>query len=71
MKEFENPPQQPQSTEEAVSAFLEGDNDAAVSYLRSNRDEIGEFCLQVRDTYQEHDTNTAFLQLAQLIDSLL
>lgn len=78
MEKFEHAPQEsqstekePQSTEEAVSCFLNGDNNAAVSYLRNNRDEIGEFCLQVRDAYQEHDTTTPFLELAQLIDSLL
>jgi len=42
-----------------------------VSFLRAHRDEIGEFCLQVRDTYQKHDTATPFLKLAQLINSLL
>jgi len=71
MEKFENAPQEPQSTEEAVSRFIDGDNDAAVSFLRNHRDEIGEFCLQVRDTYQKHDTATPFLKLAQLIDSLL
>jgi predicted transcriptional regulator len=71
MEKFERAPQEPQSTEEAVSRFLDGDNNAAVSFLRNHRDEIGDFCLQVRDTYQEHDTATPFLKLAELIDSLL
>ncbi|OGL97781.1 hypothetical protein A2332_02420 [Candidatus Uhrbacteria bacterium RIFOXYB2_FULL_41_18] len=68
---MEHAPQEPQSTEEAVSRFIEGDNRATVSFLRAHRDEIGEFCLQVRDTYQKHDTATPFLKLAQLINSLL
>jgi len=71
MEKFEHAPQEPQSTEEAVSRFLNGDGASAVFYLRSHRDEIGEFCLQIRDTYQKHDTATPFLKLAQLIDSLL
>ena len=71
MEKFERDPQEPQSTEEAVSRFLDGDNNAAVSFLRNHRDAIGEFCLQVRDTYQKHDTATPFLKLAELIDSLL
>ncbi len=71
MEKMEHAQQEPQSTEEAVSHFLDGDNSAAVSFLRAHRDEIGEFCLQVRDAYQKHDTATPFLKLAQLIDSLL
>ena len=71
MEKIEHTPEEPQSTKEAVSRFLDGDNNAAVSYLRNHHDEIGEFCLQVRDTYQTHDTATPFLKLAQLIDSLL
>ncbi|MBU1164887.1 hypothetical protein KKA15_05005 [Patescibacteria group bacterium] len=71
MEKFERAPQEPQSTEEAVSRFLDGDNNAAVSFLRNHRDEIGEFCLQIRDTYQKNDTATPFLELAKLIDSLL
>jgi len=71
MENLENAPQEPQSIEEAVSRFLDGDNSAAVSFLRAHKDEIVEFCLQIRDTYQKHDTATPFVKLAQLIKSLL
>jgi len=70
MEKFESAPREPQSTEEAVSRFLDGDNSAAVSFLRAHRDEIGEFCLQVRDSYQKQDA-APFLKLSQLIRSLL
>lgn len=71
MGKTEQAPQEPQSTEEAISRFINGDNNAAVSFLRAHRDETAEFCLQVRDTYQKHDTTTPFVKLAQLIESLL
>lgn len=71
MEKIESAPQEPQSIEEAVSRFLNRDNNAAVSFLRAHRKDIGEFCLQVRDAYQKSDTTSPFLNLAQLIDSLL
>jgi len=68
-KEFA--PKEPQSVEDAARRFLDGDTNAAVSFLRAHRDEVGEFCLQIRDKYGEHDKSTPFLELARLIDSLL
>ena len=60
--------------EDVVSHFINGDNgdmELTISYLRTHRDEIGEFCLQVRDTYLEKDRSTPFLKLSMLIDKLL
>ena len=71
MEKMERVLKEPQSTEEAVSRFLAGETSAAVSFLRAHKDEIGEFCLQVRDKYEKTDTATPFLELARLIESLL
>ncbi len=58
---------EPKSTKEAVSRFLDGDNDAIIPH----KDEIGEFCLQIRDSYTENDKTTPFLKLSMLIEELL
>lgn len=67
----EHGPQEPQSIEEAVRALIEGNEEAAIAYLRKNPDDTGEFCLQVRDSYSETDTSTPPLKLAGLIKKLL
>ena len=71
MEKIEYAPQEPKTIEEAVSLFIEGDNSAAISFLRSHKNEIGEFCLQVRDSYAESDKTTPFLKLSMLIEELL
>ena len=71
MEKIEHTPQEPKTTEEAVSLFLEGNNNAAISFLRTHRNEIGEFCLQIRDSYGENDKATPFLKLSMLIEELL
>ena len=71
MEPRESAPREPQSVQDAVSRLIGGDTEAAVAFLRANREEVAEFCLQVRDTYQESDTTTPFVQLALLIESLL
>jgi len=64
-------PNEQLALEVVVSRFIDGDDEIAISYLRGHRDEIGEFCLQVRDTYLEKDRSTPFLKLSMLIDKLL
>ncbi len=61
----------PKTVEEAVLCFQDGKNKEAIAYLRENRNDIGEFCLQVKECYLENDTITPFLRLAQLIEELL
>lgn len=69
-KEFA--PKEPQSVEDAARRFIEDyDTEAAATFLRANREDVGEFCLQVRDRYAERDRTTPFLELARLIQSLL
>lgn len=68
----EHAPQvEPASVEDAVSRFIEGDTQAAIAFLRKNREEVGEFCLQIRDRYSETDTATPFLEISKLIQALL
>ena len=62
---------EPQSVKEAATRFLEGDTDATVAYLRMNKDDVGEFCLQVRERYDSNDAKTPILRLAELIEFLL
>ena len=71
MEKTELAPQGPKTTEEAVSLFLEGNNRAAISFLRTHRDKVGEFCLQIQDSYSENDKATPLLKLSILIDELL
>ena len=65
-------PKEPQSVEDAVRRFMEDDNiEATTTFLRANRGEVAEFCLQVRDRYAESDRTTPFVELARLIETLL
>jgi len=61
----------PKSVEEAVQCFQDDKTEATIKYLRENRNDIGEFCLQVKECYSENDMSTPFLRLAELIDKLL
>ena len=61
----------PKNVEEAVKCFQDGKTKEAIMYLRENRNDISEFCLQIKDCYSEKDTTTPILKLAQLIDELL
>lgn len=67
----ESAPRGPQFIEEALSRFLDGETDAAVTYLRQHREEVSEFCLRVREQYAETDRATPILELARLIEALL
>lgn len=71
MKTFSESQPNPEAIIGAVKSFIEGDYASVVTFLRSNPDEIGEFCLQVRDTFPENDRTTPFLLLSGLIKSLL
>jgi len=61
----------PETVEEAVTRFQDDDSEAAISFLRDNKREVGEFCMQIRDKYADNDTATPFLRLAKLIEELL
>lgn len=61
----------PKNVEEAVQCFQDDNKKAAIEYLMENRNDIGEFCLKVKECYSENDSNTPFLRLADLIDELL
>jgi|GEM_PF-563923 len=61
----------PKSVEEAVKCFLDGKDDETISFLRNNKGEISEFCLQIRDSYGEDDKITPFMLIARLIERLL
>jgi hypothetical protein len=41
-----------------------------IKYLRENRQEISEFCLQIKDAYKETDRGTPFLMIAGLINEI-
>lgn len=61
----------PKTVEEAIKCFHDDNYEATINFLRNNRDEIGEFCLQIRDSYNEGDKSTPFLRLSMLIEKLL
>ena len=76
-----NPPRKIENTENAVSVFLENwarkeDRgkqmvNAVIEYLKENREEIGEFCLQIRDASDKNDKTTPFLVISALVRKLL
>jgi hypothetical protein len=61
----------PKTVEEAVKCFQDDNRKATIEFLRNNGDDVGEFCLQVRDHYAEKDSTTPFLKLSILIKDLL
>jgi hypothetical protein len=71
IEKFEKAPKEPQTTEHVVSQFINGNNEVAISFLKDNKNEIGEFCLQVRDAYGENDKSTPFLKLAEIINLII
>ena len=62
----------PQSVKEAVGLFVNGeyDENKVIEYLRANRGEVGEFCLQTYEAYRSGDT-TGIIRLGMIIDKLL
>jgi hypothetical protein len=72
METREFAPKEPQSVGEATRRFIEDEDiEAAIAFLRANREEVAEFCLQVRDRYAESDRTTPFVELTRLIQTLL
>lgn len=61
----------PKTVEDAVNSFLQEKYDDVINFLKNNREEIGEFCLQVKDSYGENDKSTPLLMMAVLIEKLL
>lgn len=61
----------PKNVKDAVNSFLQEKYDDVINFLRNNRGEIGEFCLQVKDSYGENDKSTPLLMMAVLIEKLL
>lgn len=67
----------PKTVEEAVKYFLEdiagskNNYENVINFLKNNPEEIGEFCLQIRDIYGEKDRSTALILVAILIEKLL
>ncbi|MFH1766901.1 MAG: hypothetical protein ABH826_02295 [Patescibacteria group bacterium] len=60
------------SVEEAVEQLVGKFNEAAaIKFLRSNKGDIPEFCLQVKDRYSENDSTTPILLLASIIEKLV
>jgi hypothetical protein len=62
----------PESVEEAVKLFVGGefDENDAINYLRANRGEVTEFCLQTFEKYQGGD-KSGIIKLGMIIDKLL
>jgi len=59
------------SVEDAVNLFIKGDDTACViNYLRLNRDDVVEFCMQVHETYRDGD-KSGIIKLGMLIKELL
>ena len=71
METREQAPQEAQSIEEAVSRLLDGNQNAAIEFLRANPDDVSEFCLQVRDKYGDKDSTTPIMKLSMIIEKLL
>lgn len=58
--------------EEVVDSFINNKNtNEVIDYLKNHKDDIGEFCLSVKDSYSEKDVTTSYLRLAELIKELL
>ncbi|NOY35840.1 MAG: hypothetical protein GXP44_02910 [bacterium] len=74
MEQFKNEKQEitPQTVEEAVKMFVSGDlgEDGAINYLRENRNEITEFCLQTYEAYQDGD-NSGIIRISILLGKAL
>ena len=62
----------PQSVEEAVELYTGGklDEDGAVAYLRSNKNQITEFCLQTYEAYSEGD-KSGIIKLGMILEKAL
>lgn len=71
-KESSHNPENRKTVEEAVREYANtGDVESAVAFLKTNKGEVTEFCLQLRDRYGEKDTTTAILLIARILEKLL
>ncbi|MBI2055932.1 MAG: hypothetical protein HYT37_00945 [Candidatus Sungbacteria bacterium] len=69
---FENKSKHENSLESIVEAYSrEHDVTEVIIYLRAHKEDIGEFCLQLRDLYGEKDTSTPYLLIANILEKLL
>ncbi len=62
----------PRNVEETVKFFMDGDLDeeGVIDYLRNNRDDITEFCLQVYESYQDGD-KSGVIKISMILDKAL
>ena len=61
----------PKNVDEAVEELInKGNTDAAIGYLRKNKDDITVFCYKVFKSYREGD-KTGLIQLGIIIEKLL
>lgn len=69
---IEKPKIMPQNVDDAVRLFMDGNLNEGdiINYLRSNRDDITEFCLQVYESYQEGD-KAGIIKISMLLDKAL
>ena len=59
------------TVEDAVHLLTrEHNEDGAIEYLRANREDSAEFCLQTFESYQSGD-KTGIMQLGKIIEKLL
>lgn len=61
-----------QSVEEITKQFTQGDlnENQVIDYLRANRNDVTEFCLQTFEAYQSGD-KTGIIKLGMIIEELL
>ncbi len=62
----------PQTVEDAVKLFISGEYNEieTIKYLRANREEINEFCMQTYESYQSGD-KSGIIKLGMIIEKLL
>ena len=61
----------PKTIDDAVELLQNNNIEEVINFLKEHKDEVGDFCLSVKDHYKEGDTTTPILILAQLIRKLL
>lgn len=55
----------------AIEMLIDGQEQGAIDFLRSNPEEVVEFCLSVQDRYAETDRTTPMILVARIIEKLL
>lgn len=59
------------NVETVVEMFFNNENKQVIEFLRKNKDQVAEFCLQVVESYRESDYKSAVARLSMLIEELL